>query len=152
MKLSILKLVTMTLLFACMSGYVHAQNNSKITGKVKDAQTHEAISFATVTLTDQNTNANVEGTQTDIDGNFTLDNLPAGTYSLRLSFVGYDTAIKDSVALTGNSVLNLGDLQMSISKNKVLNEVTVTARKPTLQNREGKKIFSVNQSLVSQSG
>src|SRR3569833_2526458 len=152
MKLSILKLVTMPLLFACMSGYVHAQNNSKITGKVKDAQTHEAISFATVTLTDQNTNANVEGTQTDIDGNFTLDNLPAGTYSLRLSFEGYDTAIKDSVALTGNSVLNLGDLQMSISKNIVLNEVTVTARKPTLQNREGKMIFSVNQSLVSQSG
>lgn len=132
---------------------VYGQNNGKITGSIKDAKTHQNISFATVTLTDQNTKANIGGTQTDINGNFILNNLPVGTFSLRLSFIGYDPIIKENIIVRQeSSTLNLGDMEMSAAPNKVLNEVTVTAKKSTIQNKDGKKVFSVNQSLVSQGG
>jgi ferric enterobactin receptor len=146
-------IIATTSLYLSVMGNLYAQNIGKITGSIKDAQTHEVISFATVTLTNQSTKAAVTSTQTDIKGNFVLDNLPAGTFALRLSFVGYDPVIKENIILNReNNTLNLGDILMNVSKNKVLNEVTVTAKKPTIQNEDGKKVFSVNQSLVSQGG
>ena len=41
---------------------------------------------------------------------------------------------------------------MSTSKNSLLKEVAITAKKEALQNIDGKKVFSVNQSLVSKGG
>jgi ferric enterobactin receptor len=153
MKLLKFKLVITMLMLSGISSNLYAQNNGKITGIVKDAQTHEAISFATVALINLATKANIQASQTDITGNFTLANLSSGTFILRFSYLGYNAVVKENITInqTGN-VLNLGEIQMSSSPNKVLNEVTITAKKPTLQNKDGKKIFAVNQSLVSQGG
>lgn len=153
MKLYSLKLAAMILLFASISCYVYAQNNGKITGNVIDNNTRGAVSFVSVSLMDQITKANVRSTQTDINGNFVLDNLPVGVFSLRLSFVGYTPVTKDSIVLDkNNSVLSLRDMQMNVSRNQMLKEVTVTANRATLQNQDGKKVFAVNQSLVSRGG
>ncbi|GAA3961198.1 TonB-dependent receptor domain-containing protein [Mucilaginibacter dorajii] len=153
MKLFQIKLTAIIPVLLSLTVNLYAQNTGKITGSLKDAKTREVISFATVALTDERTKANVKGAQTDINGNFVLDNLPAGTFTLRLSFVGYDPVVKEAIVLdpsTGG--LNLGEVPMIAAKSKMLNEVAVTARKATLQNTEGKKVFSVNQSLVSQGG
>jgi ferric enterobactin receptor len=153
MKLFQIKITAIIPVLLSLTVNLHAQNSRKITGSVKDAKTHEVISFATLVLVDQPTNANVRGAQTDINGNFVLDNLPAGTFTLRLSFVGYDPVVKEAIVLdTSSGVLNLGEVPMIAAKSKMLNEVTVTARKATLQNTDGKKVFAVNQSLVSQGG
>jgi len=153
MKLYQVKLIAMVLLLAYIGDYAYAQESRKITGSVRDNRTHNLISFATVALTDQTTKAIVKSTQTDINGSFLLDNLPSGVFSLRLSFVGYDPVTRDSIVLSNsNNVLNFDDMQMSMSKNKVLNEVVITAKKPALQSRDGKKVFSVDQSLVSKGG
>jgi len=153
MKLFKIKLIAITLMLLSVTSTLYAQNSGKITGIVKDNQTQEAVSFATVALTNQNTKANVKGTQTDLNGNFVLDNLPAGTFTLRLSFVGYDPVVKENIVLDPlKGILNLGEIPMNAAKSKVLNEVTVTAKKATLQNSAGKKVFAVNQSLVSQGG
>jgi outer membrane receptor protein involved in Fe transport len=148
-----LKLIAFVLILLSIHGNIYAQNKGQVTGNIKDAQTHNAISFATVTLTDQNTKANIKSTQTDVNGIFVLDDLPAGTFLLRISFVGYDPVIKENINLSQeDNALSLVDIEMNVSKSKMLNEVIVTAKKPTIQNQGGKKIFSVNQSLVSQGG
>ncbi|WP_183557909.1 outer membrane beta-barrel family protein [Mucilaginibacter sp. SP1R1] len=148
-----LKSIVTTIAFLSVIGTVYAQNNGEITGSVKDAQTLENIASATVALTDQHTKVIIKGTQTNLNGSFVLDKLPVGTFTLQLSFVGYDRIVKENVVIDSpNDVLSLGDIQMNASKEKVLNEVTITAKKPTIQNKDGKKVFSVNQSLVSQGG
>jgi len=153
MKLFKLKLIVTLLMLLGITGSIYAQNKGRITGNIKDAQTHDVISFATVTLTDQNTKANVKSTQTDVNGSFVLDELPAGTFSLQISFVGYDHVIKENINLSqDNNALVLADVEMNASKSKMLNEVIVTAKQPTIQNKDGKKIFAVNQSLVSRGG
>ncbi|SHN21196.1 TonB-dependent receptor domain-containing protein [Mucilaginibacter sp. OK098] len=153
MKLFQIKLIAIILMLLSVTSALYAQNIGKITGIVKDSQTQEVISFATVALTDQNTKANVKGTQTDLNGSFVMDNLPAGTFTIRLSFVGYDPVVKENIVLDPSAgILNLGEISMNAAKSKMLNEVTVSAKKATLQNSAGKKVFAVNQSLVSQGG
>nr|MBB6140151.1 outer membrane receptor protein involved in Fe transport [Mucilaginibacter sp. X5P1] len=140
-------------LILMMAVAAYGQNNKKITGTVKDTLTHENIPFVTVALSDPHTKATVKGVQTDINGNFVLENLPAGTFTLRIAYVGYEDMLKENIIIspaTGN--LNMGELMMKPSKNTSLKEVVVTGKKAALQNIDGKKVFSVNQSLVSKGG
>ncbi len=152
MKLLPLKIGAIGLLMLiAVSGY--GQQNIKISGRLCDSLTHEPIAFATVALLNQQTKAPVKGTQTDTSGHFTLENVPIGTFSLRVSYVGYNDILKENILIDpATGKLDLGTLAMSASKNSLLNEVAVTAKKEALQTVDGKKVFSVNQSLVSKGG
>lgn len=126
MKLFKFKLLITMFMLSGMCNNLYAQNNGKITGQAKDAQTHEAISFATVALTNPTTKANIQATQTDANGNFTMVNLPSGTFTLRLSYLGYNAVVKENINISSSAdVVNLGEVPMSSSPNKVLNEVTI---------------------------
>jgi len=152
MKLLQLKIVFFGLLILItVSGY--GQHNIKISGTLTDSLTHGPIPFATVALLSQQTKAPVKWTQTDSIGHFVLENVPAGAFALHISFVGYNSIIKENVLInsaTGN--LNLGALPMTASKNKLLTEVVITGKKEALRNIDGKKVFAVEQSLVSKGG
>ena len=147
------KITGLILLLFAITGNLYAQIGGKITGKVKDATTHETIAYATVSLINLTTKAAIKATQTDSTGNFVLDNLPEGTFIQRISFVGYETFTKDGIVINKpGDILNLGDALLKPAATRALNEVTVTAKKSTLQNKDGKKVFSVDQSLVSLGG
>src|SRR5471030_1485069 len=152
MKLLQLKIAAIGLLMLiAVRGY--SQQSIKISGTLTDSLTHEPIPFGTVTLLNQQTKAPVKGIQTDSIGHFVLENVPAGTFTLRITYVGYNNIFKENILInpaTGD--LNLGTLLMTASKNSLLKEVTITAKKEALQNVDGKKVFSVNQSLVSKGG
>ena len=152
MKLLQLKIWAIGLLILiAVRGY--SQKDIKISGMLTDSITHMPIPFATVALLNQQTKALVKGTQTDTSGHFVLENLPAGAFTLRVSYVGYNNFLKEDILIdpaTGD--LNLGTLLMSESKNSILKEVAITAKKEALQYIDGKKVFSVNQSLVSKGG
>ena len=152
MKLLQLKILAIgILILIAVRGY--SQKNIKISGMLTDSITHMPIPFATVALLNQQTKALIKGTQADTSGHFVLENLPAGAFTLRVSYVGYNNFLKEDILIdpaTGD--LNLGTLLMSESKNSILKEVAITAKKEALQYIDGKKVFSVNQSLVSKGG
>ena len=152
MKLLQLKIVALALfMLIAIRGY--GQQHIKVSGTLTDSLTHEPIAFATVALLNQQTRAPVQGVQTDTIGHFVLENVPVGAFCLRVSYVGYNDIFKENILIssaTGN--LNLGTLLMAASKNSLLKEVAITAKKEALQNVDGKKVFSVNQSLVSKGG
>jgi len=152
MKLLQLKMAAIGLLMLiAVSGY--SQQSIKISGTVTDSLTHQRIQFATVALLNQQTKAPVTGIQTDSIGHFVLENVPAGTFSLRVSYVGYKDIFKENILInTASGNLNLGTLLMNVSMNSLLKEVAITGKKEALQNIDGKKVFSVNQSLVSKGG
>ena len=133
--------------------YAQQTENGKITGKIVDAQTSETIPYASAVLTDRKTKATVRIVQTDLDGNFSIPNLANGVYTFKASYVGYQTMVRDSISITGAlKSINLGTIKMKTGKGNVLNEVTVTAQKPTMQLGIDKKVFSVDQSVVSEGG
>lgn len=86
-------------------------------------QIHLALPLVGATVYIQNLD---QGSVTDYDGNFSLDNLEEGTYNVSVSFIGYGTLNK-SVSVTSGSVTQL-NAQLSES-NSILDEVILTASK-----------------------
>ncbi|MCB0562141.1 MAG: carboxypeptidase-like regulatory domain-containing protein [Lewinellaceae bacterium] len=78
------------LLFACILNYTHAQTGGTIRGNVYDEDTGEPVIYGNVLLEGTNYGAN-----TDFDGFFSIGNLPAGDYTLKLTYLGYDSVVVD---------------------------------------------------------
>ncbi len=148
------KVLLLFIVFSIVFVKTHAQNNvGKITGKVVDSETGETLPFASATVLNKKTKATVRIVQSDLDGNFEVPNLAYGTYTFKVSMIGYQTMVRDSIAINATlKDIKLGTIKMRTGKGNLLNEVTVTAPKPTMQLGIDKKVFSVDQSIVSEGG
>lgn len=125
----------------------------KLTGKVVDVQNNETVPYASAVLLNRKTKAIVKTGQTDVDGNLIIANIPDGVFTVKISYVGYQTMVRDSVSVgKGHELINLGTIKMHASKGNVLSEVNVTAKKAPIQLGIDKKVFAVDQSLVSEGG
>ncbi|WP_316746498.1 TonB-dependent receptor domain-containing protein [Pedobacter gandavensis] len=155
MKNPLHKVLFLTLAICITTVKLNAQTtgDGKITAKVVDANTNETIPFASAVILDRKTKAIVKGAQTDINGNLSLVGLPKGVFTFKLSYVGYQTMVRDSISINGAiKDINLGTIKMKTAKGTALSEVNITAQKSTMQLGVDKKVFSVDQSLVSEGG
>ena len=106
------------LLLFFSAAFCFSASAQTIKGNVSDAKTSETLIGATVHIENGST---VFNTTVKLDGSYDFKNIPAGTYNLRVSFVGYKTtkeyvveASKDHV-----SVLNVVMLDNSTALNEV---------------------------------
>jgi CarboxypepD_reg-like domain/Outer membrane protein beta-barrel family len=77
-----------------------AAQNSKLSGRIIDAVTKEPLIGANVMLVGTS-----QGTVTNVTGDYTLLNVRPGTYSVRASYVGYQSVTKTDVEIKiGRSV------------------------------------------------
>lgn len=79
-----------TILFIVFTSFVAAQDGGTLTGVIKDDETGDPIPFANVLI--QGTEV---GASTNVDGEFTINNAPLGFGRVRVSSVGFETAISD---------------------------------------------------------
>jgi ferric enterobactin receptor len=95
---------------------------SRISGIVKDFQTGEALPFASVSV------KGGKGTTTNVDGYFTLQNIPKGTKTLIVNYLGYKTREVNAsqISSANNIVLEVEPV------GKQLDEVVVSAAKEEL--------------------
>ncbi|SMC71842.1 TonB-dependent receptor domain-containing protein [Pedobacter nyackensis] len=149
------KVLLLTLIICITTVKINAQttNDGKITAKVTDAQNNETIPFASAIVIDRKTKAVVKGIQADVNGNLAITGLPNGVFTFKVSYVGYQTMVRDSVSISAaQNAINLGTVKMKPAKGTALKEVAITAQKSTMQLGIDKKVFSVDQSLVSEGG
>jgi hypothetical protein len=99
---------------------LYAQQGS-IKGKVIDAESGEAIPFANVVVELNGTQ--VGGGVSDFDGNYTIKPVRAGTYTVKGSYVGYNSIQVNDVIVHNDQVRFL-DLKMK-STSQNIEEVTV---------------------------
>jgi hypothetical protein len=85
-RISFALLITVLALLVVHTGG-YAQQNATITGMVRDSQTGDALPGANVLLV-----GTTMGASTDLLGKYTINNVPAGSYSLRATYVGYKEA------------------------------------------------------------
>lgn len=74
----------------------------RLQGKVSDKDTGEPIAFANIIL--ENGGTQVGGSTSDFDGNFDINPIPPGTYTLKASFVGYNTFVMNGVVISPNKI------------------------------------------------
>lgn len=123
-----------------------------VSGRLLDAANNQPLEFATISLINKADNRATKSILTDLQGNFKLDNMPGGLYLLRATYVGYGTYNKDSIMISRKRhVYQFNMLKMRQIKG-VLKEVSVKAQRSSIQLGIDKKVFSVDQSLVSQGG
>lgn len=95
-----LLLLTLTMLS------VAAAAQGVVRGVVFDAETGESVPFANVTLTkDGATTQPMLGCATDINGYYVISKVAAGTYTMRVRFVGYED-YTESITVADRKTLN----------------------------------------------
>ena len=116
-----------------------------VKGKVKDSISY--IEFANVILMDVDNNF-VSGSITNDEGSFTIKS-NKGKYNLKVSFIGYKDWVRE--VLVENKDIDLGNIQLIQSENK-LEEVIISAKKPTIKRKVDRLIFNIENSIISSGG
>lgn len=112
-------------------------------GKLIDIKS-EPIAFANIVLVNIENTFN-KGITSDIDGNFTFNNLNIGDYTLKISFLGYKD-YSTEIKLTKTQTLNPITLEDNATS---LNEVEVNYKKPTIVQKANKLIFNIENTILS---
>ncbi len=128
-----------------------AQTNvGGLSGKVLDATNNETVPFLNIALYRHPDTLKATDYQTDVKGAFSIKNLNLGTYSIRFSFVGYQSQTVRNIVIDENrSTVNLGDIRMS-SDQRMLNEVVIEYQKPTIEVQDDKIVYNIDQSIFSE--
>lgn len=130
------------LLFFLFSSEIIAQEFT-ISGIVVDEQ-NNAIPYATVILIDKSEEI-IAGKISLENGGFSFENFEANTYTLKVSYVGFE-AFSQTFQLLANKSFK----QITLKGNsEILDEVTITVTKPTLKKEVDRLVFNVaNTSLT----
>jgi len=116
----------------------------EIKGIVVDGS-KQPVPYATALLFKMPDSTFHKGTTTDDKGRFTLTGVETGLYSLAISSIGFVTL---SRKLTIDNSITLNDLQLATAT-ETLDGVTITARRPTIEKRPDRLIFTVENSSLS---
>lgn len=121
------RLLTIVLLFTVYLN-CFSQENSTIQGHITDAD-QKPLSGVNVLIAQLNT-----GTQSNEQGDFNIENLSAGNYTLTISYLGFKTQTKQ-VSVQNDGVLTLGNIVL-YEGNEILNEVVINGER---QNKFSRK-------------
>ena len=142
-RLSRFILPVMILLFAAGLSQALAGTNGKIAGTVKDKKTGEPLIGCNVVL-----EGTTMGAATDLDGRYTILNIPPGTYVINVTLVGYaPTKIKEvkvNIDLTTTI-----DVQLSETILELGHEVVIIAERPLVQKDQTAKTAVIGRDQLN---
>lgn len=136
------------LLFICVTMINRADNDlgttGKIAGKITDAVTGDPLPFVNVIVMGTSL-----GAASDIDGNYSILNVPPGVYSVKASAIGYNqvtiTNVRVSIDLTTSVDFQLKETSLELGQ-----EVVVVASKPLIQKDLTASTAIVGDELISE--
>lgn len=143
-------------LLAGFTSSVAAQDNIRqntpqgsLIGNVLDQVSGRPLSFASLLLTRVDATARPTPLLADKNGGFGFEHLPFGYYRLTIEAVGFAKYELDSIHIYAERTdINLGDIKLNAA-GTALNEVIVYAEKPLVENRDGKVVYNVAESPLS---
>jgi outer membrane receptor protein involved in Fe transport len=138
---------------ACSFALFAANNNevnSKITGAVIDSVTSKPVEFATVALVDA-AGKTIDGTVCDENGKFAISKVAPGNYTIKITFVGFDTKEIPVKIDDKKDNTDLGKIIISPSA-QVLREVTVEGEKAIIEERVDRTVYNAENDMTAKGG
>jgi ferric enterobactin receptor len=124
----------------------------KISGRVVDALSHSPVEYATLTVYADRQTRPVNGGSTNNKGNFLLEGLAPGKYTVTVDFIGYQSRSLGPFLLDGKTpVIALGDIPVQ-KKAAELESVTVMAPQSLVENKIDKMVYNAEKDITSQGG
>lgn len=131
------------------SGSGAARDGAKIAGTVYDANTGHAMEHVTAALLDVRQKT-MDVALTNAQGAFALVDIPAGRYTLKISFLGYADRLIDVTVAPGGDV-RLPPVAMTV-ESKRLDEVVVAVEKSMIEHHIDKIVINVADYIGSEGG
>jgi ferric enterobactin receptor len=139
-------------LFFCLAIHAQTKPNTRISGKVYDKSTSEALEYATISIISKLSGKTITGTVTDVYGVFEISQLPFDIYQIRIEFLGYEKTTMDNITLsTDKRSVKLGTVFLS-PKAHSMQDVVVIGDKPVVENKIDKIVYNVSNDITSQGG
>ncbi|MBO4370664.1 MAG: TonB-dependent receptor [Paludibacteraceae bacterium] len=142
-----MKKLTLLLLLLVATSHLCAQSGT-VEGILTDATTQDPIDFASVGLVDPDTQKAVEVVFSDVDGHFTL-HAKYGTYTLTATLLGYQTIERTVTISDEKPSVKLGKVNFEPLTQQI-EEVQVVGQRSAMRLEIDKKVFNVEQSLLSE--
>ncbi|MGN6292341.1 MAG: TonB-dependent receptor domain-containing protein [Chitinophagaceae bacterium] len=139
----LLSLLILALTTLSLASYAQVKTG-KISGTVIDGST-KIIESATITLLRASDSAVVKMSVADKTGKYEFDNVPEGRYIVAISAVGHDKGFSEVVAVAGSSNTVVKTIEL-VPQAQAMSGVTVTAKKPAIEQKPGKMVVNVDAS------
>ncbi len=117
--------------------------NGTLTGSVKDANTGQALSGATVFII-----GTYKGAYTDEAGKFSIPNVKSGDYSIRFTYVGYAEKIYNGITIESGKTKRLEVTMVEVGA--TLGEVEIVGKRGLIDLESGKSETDVSASDIAQ--
>ena len=124
--------------------------SAAVGGLVRDAATGQPVEFASVALLRTADAGVVQATYTDAAGRYAFGPVPAGAYTLAVSFVGYAPGTVPAFAVAAGVPVQLGPVALQ-PQAKALGEVVVTGQRAAVEQQLDRTVLNVG-ALASNAG
>ncbi|RKS53834.1 outer membrane receptor protein involved in Fe transport [Gillisia mitskevichiae] len=119
----------------------------QISGMVVDKDLGDPIPYATVLINNAEGKL-VSGNSSQDDGSFIIKDIPEGTYTLQVQFIGYKTYSKSIEISSGNKLINIGSIQLEADIAS-LDDVTIVAERSTIEQKIDRKVINIGKDLTT---
>jgi hypothetical protein len=140
------KLILSFLVMMVLSPMVIAQSN--VTGKIVDESNNQSVPFVNVGLFRVADSAFVSGAASDDKGAFTLQMVPKGEMTLKISAIGYETF---TMPVTVKGDVNVGTLKLKAGTTR-LDEVVISEKRPLFAVEGEKTMYNTAEDPSIQTG
>ncbi|MGB1210766.1 MAG: TonB-dependent receptor domain-containing protein [Lacinutrix venerupis] len=121
--------------------------NGIITGKVLDGTLNQPIPYVNIVIRDLNGKI-ITGSITNDDGTFYMDNIPEGTTTVSIEYLGFKTVSRKITIDKDNNKIDFGEVKIFESATS-LDEVELTAEVSTIQQKVDRKVITVGKDLTT---
>ena len=111
--------------------------------------TNVPIEYATIIL--KGDDEILEGTISKPDGSFILPISANGNFIIEVSFLGYQTIVRDNINVQKNTPLDLGVISLQTTLN-LLSEVVVDTQRSAIQNKIDRQVYSASEFSIAKGG
>ncbi|MFI5151763.1 MAG: TonB-dependent receptor domain-containing protein [Chitinophagales bacterium] len=122
--------------------------NGEIRGTVRDSN-ENSLQGVTIALLNENDSSLVKMAVTNTDGSFSFEKIKEGKFLLSASAIGYKTWVSESVQVSpSHSPVRIPEIKLE-SLSVSMGAVTVTGKRPMIENKIDKTVVNVDASLTN---
>ncbi len=134
-------------LLLCCGASLWAQTTGQISGKITDAKTGDALIGANVAVVELPT-----GAAADLDGNYVIRNLPAGTYTLRISYVSYANKVVNGIVVEAGKTTALDVImqEQAIQGKEIVVEASVITSTENAVLQQQRKAATIGDGVAAE--